>query len=261
MSRSGDTPATSRAPARRSSADHATKRAAGTPADTTPVAERAQVRALAEQEARDVLTAHAAEPDSEKLQRVRDLLTETENELEQAWQRAHAAAFSLAFYDGAAPLANRYLQISRPSWMVRRRQALDVQGPWLSSASPEQVRQRALERGIAHDPQAMLTLPALAAELIMLEERVRALRELRKELVRQVYRANPATMVNPEGLSQSLLAQWSGLTPGRISQLISQSYRAKPPSADPDHAIPQSMSADSPGEHAGAGGDQQDEDN
>ena len=255
MSRSGDTPATSRAPARTSSAGSATESAASTPAGTTPVAERAQLRARAEQEARDVLAAHATEPDSETLQRVRDLLTETEGELERVSERAHAAAFSVAFYDGAAPLANRYLQISRPSWMVRRRQALDVQGPWLSSAGPEQVRERALERGIAHDPQAMITLPGLAAELITLEERVRALRELRKDLVRRVYRANPATMINPEGLSQTLLAQWSGLTPGRISQLISQSYRAKPARAELEDT-----SAEASGEHTGAAGDEQGED-
>jgi len=234
MSRSGDTPATSRAPARSSVTKSTAGATTSVSLEATPASapERTVLRARAEQEARDFLATHAAASDQEKLERVRDLMGEIEVALEPAAQRALAPALSLAFYDGAAPLANRYLQISRPTWMIRRQEALGVQGPWLGSATPEQLAQRARERGVTHLPQALEELPALAGELVMLEERLRAFRELRKELVRQAYRANPATMVNLEGLSQTLVAQWSGLTPGRVSQLISQSYRAKYVAAD-----------------------------
>ena len=235
MSRSGDNPSPSRAPARSFTpvgAGGGTSASTRAPARDTspevaPVQERSVLRARAEQEARDFLTTHASASDQVKLERVRDLLVEIEAALEPAAQRALAPALSLAFYDGAAPLANRYLQISRPTWMTRRQEVLGVQGPWLGSATQEELAQRARERGVAHDPQALAVLPAAAAELVLLEERLRAFRELRKDLVRHAYRANPATSVNPQGLSQTLVGQWSGLTPGRVSQLISGTYRAK----------------------------------
>ena len=76
--------------------------------------------------------------------------------------------------------------------------------------------------------QALQVLPDLAYAAVQARERLKAFQQLRIDLVRKIYRANPATLTNPTGLSHRDLAQWSGLTPMRVSQLLSDVYRAKP---------------------------------
>lgn len=166
------------------------------------------------------------------LQRVRDHLAELEPASKVALQRAQAAALSATFYDGARALWST-LQLARPTWLEVRRKALNVEGAWLNSVTPDELAARAREQGIAHDPQALQVLPNLAYTAVQARERLKAFQQLRIDLVRKIYRANPATLTNPTGLSHRDLAQWSGLTPMRVSQLLSDVYRTKQAAADP----------------------------
>lgn len=212
----------------------------------TAAPDRAALRAAAEHEARAFLeetsigastdTSNTADtlgsygtlaPAIATLQRVRDHLAALEPASKVALQRAQAAALSATFYDGARALWSM-LQLARPTWLEVRRKALNVEGAWLNSVSPDELAARAREQGIAHDPQALQVLPDLAYAAVQARERLKAFQQLRIDLVRKIYRANPATLTNPTGLSHRDLAQWSGLTPMRVSQLLSDVYRAKP---------------------------------
>lgn len=196
------------------------------PASALPPTDREQLREQAHQRLQAFLAELAGLEGLERLQRVGEAATQATAQAKAARQAAYDAALSASFYAGA-PGLHKVLAAGDQSWLQLRRRALKSQtSPFLRTASPVEVAERARELGIIEVPDAMEKLPQLAHAHVQAEEWASAIREVRDELVRSLY---SASVLNPQGITQPMLAQAAGISEQRVWQLINPDFRSHRP--------------------------------
>ena len=193
---------------------------------TLPPTDREQLREQARQRLQAFLQDLAGLEGLARLERVGHAATQATAEAKAARQAAYDAALSASFYAGAQGL-HKVLAANDQSWLQLRRRALKSQtSPFLRTASPAQVAERARELGIVEVPDALETLPQLAHAHVQAEEWASAVREVRDELVRSLY---SASVLNPQGITQPMLAQAAGISEQRVWQLLNPDFRSHRP--------------------------------
>ncbi|RYJ05149.1 MAG: hypothetical protein EON52_13090, partial [Actinomycetales bacterium] len=131
-----------------------------------------------------------------------------------------------SFYSGT-PGLHKVLATNDQNWLQLRRRALKSQSsPFLRTATPEQVADRARELGIPAVPDALEQLPELARAHVEAEEWALAIREVRDDLVRSLY---SASVLNPHGITQPMLARAAGMSEPRVWQLLNPGFRSHRP--------------------------------
>jgi len=196
------------------------------PEPSLPTTDRDQLRQQAQQRLQRLLDELRDVDGLARLERVGQVATEAGERAKSARQAAYAAALSASFYLGTSGL-HKVLASNDQSWLQMRRRALKSQSsPFLRTATPEQVADRARELGIPAVPDALEELPQLAQAHVEAEEWALAVREVRDELVRTLY---SASVLNPHGITQPMLARAAGISEPRVWQLLNPDFRSHRP--------------------------------
>lgn len=196
------------------------------PASALPPTDREQLREQAHQRLQTFLQDIAGLEGLARLEQVGQAATQAIAQAKTARQAAYDAALSASFYAGA-PGLHKVLASNAQSWLELRRRALKSQtSPFLRTASPAEVAERAHELGIAEVPDAVEKLPQLAYAHVQAEEWAAAIRGVRDELVRSLYSVSG---LNPHGITQPMLAQAAGISEQRVWQLINPDFRSHRP--------------------------------